>query len=181
MTTPRRTGATMYVLAAIGLVALLTMLFSGILDQQRNPNQVVNTRISNDGATSISLKRNRMGHYVVSGTINGYPAEFLLDTGATAVSVSTDVARHAGLRRGASITASTANGITTAYATRIAEISIGGIQQHDIAASIAPNLPDDQVLLGMSFLKRLDFSQRGDTLVLKIPGHPEPAVPRDRD
>lgn len=163
----------MYVLAAIALVALLTVLFSGILDRQRNPNQVVNTRISADGVARVTLQRNRMGHYVVSGTINGHQAEFLLDTGATAVSVSMDIARRAGLRRGAAMTASTANGTTTAYATRIDEIVIGGIQQRDIAASIVPNLPDDQVLLGMSFLSHLDFSQSGDSLVLKSRAVPQ--------
>ena len=60
----------------------------------------------------------------------------------------------------------TANGLTIAYATQIDSLVVGEIEELNVRASIVPNLPGDQILLGMSFLKRLDFTQRGDTLIL---------------
>lgn len=156
----------MYALASILILALFTLLFSDAIEQLRNPNSSPKPVATGDGETSITLRRNRAGHYVLTGQLNGRPTEFLVDTGATAVSVSNTIARRAGLQRGHSIRALTANGMTLAYITTIDRLVIGGIEERNVAASIVPNFPGEQVLLGMSFLKRLDFSQRGDTLTL---------------
>jgi len=161
-----RTGATMYVLAAILVLALLSWLFADAIDRQRNPNSAPESVTANDGTKSIILQRNRAGHYVFDGSVNGISAEFLLDTGATAVSISGSFAKTLGLRKGAPMQAVTANGMTIAYSTSIQRLVIGEIEERNVAASIVPNLPGDQILLGMSFLKRLDFTQRGDTLIL---------------
>jgi aspartyl protease family protein len=64
------------------------------------------------------------------------------------------------------MTAATANGPTTAYSTIIDSVRIGELEETRVVASILPDMPHDEILLGMSFLKRLDFSQRGDTLIL---------------
>ncbi len=166
MSSPIRIGATMYVLAAALVLALLTLLFSDAIDRRRNPNRSPISVSASDGAKSIVLRRNRAGHYVVNGRVNGHTAEFLLDTGATAVSVSKSFAKQAGLRKGPQGQAVTANGITTAYATSIDSLVIGEIEEQNVAASIVPALAGEQVLLGMSFLKRLDFAQRDDILIL---------------
>lgn len=166
MSAPGRLGAVMYVVASVLAIALLTMLFDDAIEQQRNPNQSPQTLGTEDGRVSIVLERNRSGHYVFDGTVNGVAVEFLLDTGATDVSVPERIANLLQLRRGARLRAVTANGITTAYATTIDRLTVGGLEETNIRASIVPNLPGEQILLGMSFLKRLDFSQRGDTLIL---------------
>ncbi len=156
----------MYILAAILLLGVLTLLFDDALDQQRNPNMQPQSYSDGDGRQSIVLQRNRAGHYVVSGTINGEPVEFLLDTGATDVAVPAPLAERLGLPRLARVRVMTANGYATAYSTRIASLSIGTIVESDLPATIVTNMPGDGVLLGMSLLKRLDFAQRGDTLIL---------------
>jgi aspartyl protease family protein len=156
----------MCVLASILVLALFTLLFSNAIEKQRNPNSSPESVATGDGETSIMLHRNRVGHYVLTGQLNGQSTEFLVDTGATAVSVSNAIAQRAGLQRGHSIRALTANGMTLAYMTTIDRLVIGGIEERNVAASIVPNFPGEQVLLGMSFLKRLDFAQRGDTLIL---------------
>lgn len=157
----------MCVLAVITWIVLLMVLFSDQIDRQRNPNQHVEGVLTGDGTAEIVLHRNRRGHYVATGSINGVDAEFMLDTGATAVAISTDVAQRSGLERGPAIAVATANGYTTAYATRVDTLRLGTIVEHDVPATILPNLEGSQALLGMSFLKRLDFSQSGATLVLK--------------
>jgi len=145
----------------------LTLLFGYLLDHQRNPNQSLQTRISVDNVREVVLKRNRMGHYVASGSINGESVEFLLDTGATHVAISENLSRRLGLVRGNPIPTSTANGVITTYGTVLDEVELGGIVIRNIRASINPYTPDEQVLLGMGFLKQLELVQKGDLLTIR--------------
>jgi aspartyl protease family protein len=93
----------------------------------------------------------------------------LLDTGATYVSVPENLADRLGLRKMARGQASTANSIVDTYLTRIERLSIGGIEVYDVAASINPGMNHDaSILLGMSVLKNIEFTQRGDQLTLRL-------------
>jgi aspartyl protease family protein len=157
----------MIALAWLFVLGLLTLYFSDMLEKQRNPNRIVNTRAHSDGTREVILQRNRSGHYLATGELNGQPVNFLLDTGATWVSIPEKIATHLKLVRGAPMEVSTANGVITAYATWVDTVSLGNIQLHNIRASINPNAPDDDVLLGMSFLKELEMVQRGDILTLR--------------
>ncbi len=165
----RGIGISMVVLAWVILLGLLVWWFNNYQESQRNPNQQINAKYTSEGVQEITLKRNRYGHYVASGRINGKPVTFLLDTGASDVSIPNSLANKLGLKRGVSQTYNTANGQITAYTTRLDRISLGGIELKDIRASINPSTQGDEVLLGMSFLKNLDFTQRGDTLTIHSP------------
>lgn len=166
-TTPdQRTGRWMIYAAWILVLAMATWLFQGVVQQRRNPNQEVSTRVSGQ-AREVTLERNRQGHFVASGEINGEPVTFLLDTGATDVSIPSAVADRIGLERESKVSYRTANGVAPAYLTRLDEVSIGGIRVNDIRGSINPNVDFDEVLLGMSFLERVEFSQRDGRLTLR--------------
>jgi len=156
----------MYVVAIVSFIGLMAWLFSQQIDEQRNPNQAPTGSTTPTGATQVRLQRNRQGHYIANGEINGARAEFIVDTGATDVAVSAEVARRAGLVAGPAVAVTTANGRATAYVTRIDELKLGTIVEHNVRATIVPNLGEIEVLLGMSFLKRLDFAQNGDALIL---------------
>jgi aspartyl protease family protein len=91
----------------------------------------------------------------------------MLDTGATGVAVPAPVAERLGLARGQRYRAQTANGVAVGYATRLDSVSVGEIELRDVQAGITPGLQMDQVLLGMSFLKHIEFTQRGDRLILR--------------
>ncbi|HYQ73353.1 MAG TPA: TIGR02281 family clan AA aspartic protease [Gammaproteobacteria bacterium] len=162
----QRLGKGMIVAAWILLLLLLTWFFNDRLDAQRNPNRQLSMTTTN-GIPEVQLERNRAGHYVTSGTINGQPVEFMLDTGATDVSIPASVADRIGLERGRRAWYQTANGTISAWQTTLDEIRIGPLRMGPVAASINPNSGDDAVLLGMSFLRQLDFSQQGNTLTLK--------------
>ncbi|GAB5380901.1 MAG: TIGR02281 family clan AA aspartic protease [Aliiglaciecola sp.] len=149
----------------VGLV-LLTSFFVGVLERQHNPNQNPISQVEGQ-SIEVKLKRNRMGHYVATGFINNQPVTFLLDTGATNVSVPAHLAGELGLVAGQRYTASTANGNVTVAQTTIDQLDLGGIQLNDVRASINPGMREDEVLLGMSVLKHLEFTQRGDWLILR--------------
>lgn len=161
----RRLGKGMIVAAWVLLLVLLTWFFNDRLDAQRNPNRQLATTTAN-ARPQVRLERNRFGHYVASGEINGQPVEFMLDTGATDVSVPVAVADRLGLKRGRRAYYQTANGTITAWQTTLETIRLGPLLLGPIPASINPQLADDDVLLGMSFLKQLDFNQQGNTLTL---------------
>jgi len=163
----RRHGMTMFILMWVALIGLLSVLFQHYLERSNNPNHQVAAKITQDGVREVVLERNRYGHYVVSGQIDAYPVQFMLDTGASDVSVPEHIARRIGLQRGPEVNFNTANGQARGYMTRLKSVRIGNIELHDIHASINPNVKDDEVLLGMSFLKKLEFTQRGNTLTLR--------------
>ena len=164
--THRGMGAGMFVLAWLVLGTLLIFAFSDILDRQRNPNQSIETHYA-EGVQEVVLQRNRFGHYITDGFINDQPVVFLLDTGATGVAIPERVAQRLGLPKGRAYQTQTANGMAVAYATRLDSVSVGDIELHNVGAGISPGLNTGEILLGMSFLKHIEFSQRGDTLILR--------------
>nr|VFJ86243.1 MAG: aspartyl protease family protein [Candidatus Kentron sp. LFY]VFK13066.1 MAG: aspartyl protease family protein [Candidatus Kentron sp. LFY] len=163
----RRIGMGMIAGAWIVLLGLLTMYFNDWLYDQENPNQQPLGISMGNGIREVPLARNRQGHYMATGTINGRTARFLLDTGATTVSVPADLARSLRLPIGLAATAWTANGPITTYDTRLDEVRIGNILLRNVRANINPRMRSGEVLLGMSFLKRIEFAQQGDTLTLR--------------
>jgi aspartyl protease family protein len=163
----RRIGKGMTIAAWLILLVLLTLFFNSRLDRQRNPNQAVFSRINAAGVQEVVLKRNRYGHYVTSGTVNDLPVEFLLDTGASDVAIPAELADQLGLARGRPVQYQTANGMVTAYRTTIDSVSIGPMVVTNVPASINPGMHDMEILLGMSVLKHVEFTQRGDTLILR--------------
>ena len=88
----KRMGTVMQALALLVLIALGVIFFGGLLESQYNPNQSVQTRYSDSGAREVVLQRNKFGHYVTAGQINGRPVTFMVDTGATGVAISEAVA-----------------------------------------------------------------------------------------
>ena len=166
------TGKLMVFAAWIGAAALLTWLFAGQLDRQENPNQVVATT-TREGRVEVRLTRNRMGHYVASGRINGRRVKLLLDTGATNVALSRSLANELGLEPGAPDYTQTANGTVETYGTVLDSVELGGISMRNVPASIDPGMSGDEVLLGMSFLEHLEIIQRGNRLLLRQPGSPD--------
>ncbi len=163
----KKMGTAMQALAWIVLLGLGVAWFGDVLEEQRNPNQSLQTQVREGGIREVVLKRNKFGHYVTSGKINGKPVTFMLDTGATGVAIGQATATALGLERGRAFPTRTANGVSTSYAVNLDRVSVGGIELNDVAAGISPGLGTEEVLLGMSFLKHIEFTQRGDTLILR--------------
>ncbi len=153
----------------LAFIAGLTFVFGWLLEKQHNPNQSNITRITSDGSREVELKRNRSGHYIANGEINGSAVQFILDTGATDVSIPLPVAKALNLKQGAVMLAQTANGTVRVYATRLDRVALGGIELSNVAASINPGMEGREILLGMSFLGHLEMIQRDDRLRLRVP------------
>ncbi len=163
----RQAGAIGVILFWLLFLAGLTGFFVLITNWQHNPNQSLLSVVSEQGIAEVILKRNRMGHYVANGEINGQPVQFLLDTGATSISIPARVARRLGLKGTQKQWVETANGSISVTAIRLQQVRLGDIQLSNVPAHINPYMDDEDVLLGMTFLKHLEMIQRGDTLTLR--------------
>lgn len=162
----QRVGRVMLVLAwAAGL--WLAAHFFGVWEDARfNPNREPVSRHTS-AYVEVELLGDGRGHYVASGEINRAPVRFLLDTGATDVAIPGALAEKLGLKPGARVTVRTANGLSEGYRTQLDELRIGDIVLHDVRALAAAGFDGDQVLLGMSALRQLEFTQRDGRLLLR--------------
>lgn len=165
----RRTIARLFQVAFWLLLLLaFALYFSGYLERRDHPNQHL-MLAETDGPAEVVLQRNRSGHYIAPGLINGHPVVFLLDTGATTISVPESVARQAQLQAGRTSRVTTANGVIDVYQTELETVQLGNIRLDHVQAHINPHMPSELVLLGMSFMKNLEMTQRDGTLTLRIP------------
>lgn len=163
-----RMGQWMWAVAFILLLGLLTLFFNRHLARQQNPNAQITATTEGE----VILQRNRAGHYVTTGRINGVEVEMMLDTGATDVSIPLAVAEQLQLAKGATRRYQTANGTLTAWLTELDSVEIGPLRVEAVRASINPAAEGDHaILLGMSFLRHLEFTQRGSQLILRPMGH----------
>jgi len=118
------------------------------------------------------------GHYWLRGEINGHPANFLVDTGATLTAVSSETAAAAGLeerKAGLPVRMQTANGPVAAELATIEELRFGNVVARGLDAVIAPGLGPTNVI-GMNFLSRLALVRmEGETMIL-VPHNPQPPL-----
>jgi aspartyl protease family protein len=130
--------------------------------------QVYSVGGGGNAPTAISLTSDANGHFMTSGSINGSVARFMVDTGATMVAMGAGDARRANIdyTKGVSGTMLTANGPVRVWrvsinALRIGDVLLNGVdgvvQEHDMPF----------VLLGMSFLNRMEMQRSGETMTLR--------------
>ena len=156
----------MLIMAWVAAMALATHFFGQWQKQRDNPNQAPQS-VHGDGYIEVQLLSSRGGHYLLDGKIDGVTVTLLLDTGATAVAIPAALAKRLGLASGAPVQIRTANGTVTGYRTRLRSLELGDIRLHDVAALVTPGMEGEEVLLGMSALKQLEFTQRDGTLMLR--------------
>ncbi len=119
-------------------------------------------------SASVVLQANGK-HFFADGAINGERTRFLVDTGATAVTISGDEAKRLGIdyTKGSKVvTASTANGDVQTYLMKLERVQVGAIELKDIETSVVEGKFPKEPLLGMSFLGQLDVRSDGSRMEL---------------
>ncbi|GAA5443328.1 hypothetical protein Misp06_01504 [Microbulbifer sp. NBRC 101763] len=117
----------------------------------------------------VRLSADSRGHYSTDAWVNGMRVPMMVDTGATSIAINYPTARRLGLNLSSArkIPISTANGMTSAYLINLSSVTIGGIKLHNVAATVHSDDFPRVVLLGNSFLGRVDMEQQSGVLILR--------------
>jgi aspartyl protease family protein len=118
------------------------------------------------GRGSLVLQPVTGNHYAVQGSINQKPVFFLVDTGATGVSVPYSFAMHAGIQGCKKSMSTTANGVVETCIGKADELIIGQFVFRDVEVGYSKGMPEDTFLLGMSILSQFKLVQQGEQMVL---------------
>ena len=118
----------------------------------------------------VVINRRLSGEFAIAGRVNNARVTFLFDTGASAVVLTAEDARRAGVETSRlvfDVPVATANGSAMAAETRLDQIAVGPIVMRNVPAMVARRGALDESLLGMSFLERLkSYSVERDRLIL---------------
>ncbi|MNC84703.1 hypothetical protein D3C83_02630 [compost metagenome] len=109
------------------------------------------------------------GHFVTIVTINGISMKFMVDTGASLVTLSSGDARRAGINylSGQKAVLQTANGTTAAFRVKLDTVRLGDITLNDVDGVVVEGKVMGELgLLGLSFLNRLNMQREGSTMTL---------------
>ncbi len=118
----------------------------------------------------VQVYRDNSGMFRTVGSINGMPVGFLVDTGASSIAMNSAQARRLGIDfrvQGDPTYVTTASQVVQAYSLILERVKIGTIELRNVRGVVIDGPQPDEVLLGMSFLGRLDMRNEGDHLSLK--------------
>ena len=121
-----------------------------------------------EGPAATHFTADARGHFFTLGSVNGINVRFVVDTGASMVSLGASDALRAGIdfRQGQPATTMAANGVVRVWAVKLNTVRVGELTLHDVDAAVhEQDLP--VALLGMSFLNRTDMRRDGETLTLR--------------
>ena len=112
----------------------------------------------------------RHGMYSVSGSVNKQPVNFLVDTGATWVAMNSATAKRLGIDfryKGTPGWANTANGPVKTYKIKLDSVRVGEIELTNVQGAVLDGSSPREILLGMSFLNRVEMQRQGELLLLR--------------
>jgi len=147
-------------LAALVWIALFGIAYL-VIDAQLQPKVA-----TAESGGEIVIPRSRDGHFYVAGQINGQPVTFLVDTGASSVSVKSALAGRLGLPRGQPVAIGTAAGMTQGEEVAGQTVTLGGITVREVRIIVLAGMPAE-ALLGQNVLRHLEVIQTADRMVLR--------------
>lgn len=140
--------------------------------QGRDQTLTLSTRVAGSFSTSaparVAVSPDGQGQYRVGGTVNGRPAEFIVDTGASVVVMSASHARALGLafEQGQRGSIQTAQGNVSAFFLALDSVAVAGIESRAVQAAVVDGDFPVDILLGMSFLRDAAIEARDGVLTL---------------
>lgn len=135
------------------------------------PGQIVSTETSEEGETSVRVRRRLDGHFAVRAAVNGQSMTLMVDTGASSVVLKPADAERAGVDLSSlsyTVAVDTANGTTYAAPVRLRTLAVGPLLVRNVEALVSKPGTLKENLLGMSFLRRLrSYEFANDYLTLR--------------
>jgi aspartyl protease family protein len=157
----------------IGLISSTTEEAVLLIDGRREAHglgSVVGGTYVEREETEVRIWRDVNGAFNTVGSINGRTTNMMVDTGATSVAISEVEAKRLGIPyrlEGRRIMVNTASGSARAYGVNFDRIKVGDIELHNVEGIVLEGASPRQVLLGMSFLRRVEMENRDEVLLLR--------------
>lgn len=126
------------------------------------------TQTSSNTAYSVMVNADGSGHFVADGQVNEMPIRFVVDTGATFITLSAREASRLGLdyRNAQKSLMETANGDVLTYRVKLDTVRVGDVVMHNVDAVVTEANSLNVALLGMSFLDRVNIRREGQIMTL---------------
>ena len=137
--------------------------------KQYNLGNTVSVAFTERKSQKEKIFVNSGGMYMTIGSINGRSVRFLVDTGASAISMNAVQAKQLGIpykKIGVASGVSTASGFADAYRVHLKSVSVGNIKETNVEAYVIEGSHPGPVLLGMTFLGRLSVQHSGNAMTL---------------
>jgi len=142
--------------------AVMALLY-GLMTHYLKPKQA---QVLANG--DLVIERAHDGHFYVPGAVNGRDVKFMVDTGASLVSVSEAFAEKAAIRGGSPATFHTANGDRSGRIAEGVSVAVGPMRVTNVKVGVGLSLGDENdALLGQSFLSKFDISMSKTQMVLR--------------
>jgi aspartyl protease family protein len=138
--------------------------FKGLLDAQ------VSARTRPPATEEVQIWRNPQGMYATTGSIDGLPVSLVVDTGATHVAMNAAQARRLGIDyrvTGVPAAITTASRQEPAWAVTLDSVKVGEIELNNVEGVVIEGAQPETVLLGMSYLGRLEIRNDGRLMTLQ--------------
>ena len=119
---------------------------------------------------TVTIAPDNGGMYLINGSVNGFQVNFVVDTGASFVAMNKHEAKRIGLdykMKGVESVSETASGYTKIYMVKLNEVKVGNITLHDVDAAVHDADFPTVILLGNSFLGRVNMAREGMLLQIK--------------
>lgn len=116
------------------------------------------------GDGSMEVQRQTNGHFYLPGTIDNIPVVFMVDTGASVTSISSELARQAGIRNCKEVQFQTANGSATGCIALVPHMTLGNFVLENITVAVMQNLETN--LLGANVLRNFQISQSDSSMLI---------------
>ncbi|KEQ16883.1 retropepsin-like aspartic protease family protein [Endozoicomonas numazuensis] len=118
---------------------------------------------------SFRINRTNEGQYLAQSVINNRSAQVLVDTGANVVAINAATAERLGInyKDGDTVRVETASGVVRGFQVMLDFVSVGGIRVPNVEATVIEGNSPETVLLGMSYLKNIRFSEEGGVMTLQ--------------
>ena len=123
-----------------------------------------------DTGEDVLIYRDSTGMFKTVGSINGLPVKFLVDTGASSVAMNSAQARRLGIDyhvEGDLIYVTTASDVVPAYRVKLNIVKVGSIQLRNVTGVVIESAQPADVLLGMTYLSRVEMINQGNRLILR--------------
>ena len=132
--------------------------------------QAFTTSFAKPEHVEVKISSDGNGMYHTAGSINGMSVDFLVDTGATVITMNAHEAKRLGIdvkRAGQPIIVNTASSIVRAHQVMLNKVTVGGIEMQNISAVVMSGPQPEKTLLGMSFLGQLEIQRNSNMMTLR--------------